>query len=279
MDLFKEAGKVKVETINDKHIDWMWGRAVPFPADFKPVLAVTNMSSPLYGILFCNVVKDRFLIGFNHVVKNIDYKTAMKLMERCEPSGRGGEREGAGRKAAPEGAKRRSLTITDEELQYMQEWLKSHRECIVNYGEVHENPSTTSNFINAIKRAKKDEFLKQDKAMDARRDNQVVIKAGLVWYLLDKEDWKPIFYKFCKEVLVTPYAWQDIILATMAQQAEKCMYEFDMHEIMLKLKSKNLLIEQAKLLAKRFCQKYPMYHITFIENAPYGNVVLTKENE
>lgn len=43
---------------------------------------------------------------------------------------RGGARAGAGRKAAPEDAKRRSITCTDEEYKYMQEWLKLRRQSI-----------------------------------------------------------------------------------------------------------------------------------------------------
>lgn len=41
---------------------------------------------------------------------------------------KGGAREGAGRKPAPKGAKRRSITCTNDEYKYMQEWLKAHRQ-------------------------------------------------------------------------------------------------------------------------------------------------------
>lgn len=45
---------------------------------------------------------------------------------------RGGARTGAGRKASPEDAKRRSITCTDEEYKHMQEWLKLRRQTINN---------------------------------------------------------------------------------------------------------------------------------------------------
>ena len=40
----------------------------------------------------------------------------------------GGIREGAGRKPAPEGAKRHTFICTEEEYRYMLEWIKTHRE-------------------------------------------------------------------------------------------------------------------------------------------------------
>lgn len=46
--------------------------------------------------------------------------------ERLES--RGGARENAGRKAAPEGSRRRSVTVTDYEYDCIQNWLKTHRE-------------------------------------------------------------------------------------------------------------------------------------------------------
>ena len=46
--------------------------------------------------------------------------------ERLES--RGGARENAGRKAAPKGSRRRSVTVTDYEYNDIQNWLKTHRE-------------------------------------------------------------------------------------------------------------------------------------------------------
>ena len=112
MDLLQEAKTVNVEAYNEKYLDWMWGRAAKFPESFMPTLVVTNISSPLYGILLCNVAKDRFMIAFNHVTKTVHKDVA---------------RENSGRKPAPEGAKRRSVTVTEEEYSHIQEWLKEFR--------------------------------------------------------------------------------------------------------------------------------------------------------
>lgn len=127
MDLLQEAKTVNVEPYNEKYLDWMWGRAAKFPESFMPTLVVTNIISPLYGILLCNVAKDRFMIAFNHVTKTVHKDVAMALIDRCEPDGRGGARENSGRKPAPEGAKRRSVTVTEEEYSHIQEWLKEYR--------------------------------------------------------------------------------------------------------------------------------------------------------
>lgn len=55
-----------------------------------------------------------------------DRKGQTMTDERLES--RGGARENAGRKAAPKGSRRRSVTVTDYEYNYIQNWLKTHRE-------------------------------------------------------------------------------------------------------------------------------------------------------
>lgn len=55
-----------------------------------------------------------------------DRKGQTMTDERLES--RGGARENAGRKAAPKGSRRRSMTVTDYEYDCIQNWLKTHRE-------------------------------------------------------------------------------------------------------------------------------------------------------
>lgn len=55
-----------------------------------------------------------------------DRKGQTMTDERLESHG--GARENAGRKAAPKGSRRRSVTVTDYEYNYIQNWLKTHRE-------------------------------------------------------------------------------------------------------------------------------------------------------
>lgn len=124
----------KVRPINDWAKKMLWG-PTPFPEGFVPILAITNVGNPCWGILMRSRVAGRFVIATNGACRNINENFAMELMSKAhvddtwECGSWGGTREGAGRpKEIPEDAKRRSIFMTDEEFSFVKDWLKTYRE-------------------------------------------------------------------------------------------------------------------------------------------------------
>lgn len=123
----------KVAPVNDYVKILSWGRS-PFPEGFVPILAITNVSSPIWGILMRARTTGRFMIGTAGALKNISDNFAMELMSKADVDDTrqccswGGNREGAGRpKTVPEDAKRRSIYMTEEEFKYVKKWLEDKR--------------------------------------------------------------------------------------------------------------------------------------------------------
>lgn len=112
-----------------------WGQA-PFPEGFVPILAVTSIGNPLCGILMRANVTGRFVIGSFGVLKNLDEKTAVELINKADVGNDtwqagswGGAREGAGRpKTVPKNAKRRSVYMTEEEFKFVKDLLETTRQ-------------------------------------------------------------------------------------------------------------------------------------------------------
>lgn len=124
----------KVRPINDWAKKMLWGPA-PFPEGFVPILAITNVGNACWGILMRSRVGGRFVIATNGACRAINDNFAMNLMSKAhvddtwECGSWGGAREGAGRpKEVPEEAKRRSIFMTNDEFEFVKDWLKKSRE-------------------------------------------------------------------------------------------------------------------------------------------------------
>ena len=122
----------KVRPINDWAKNMLWGPA-PFPEGFVPILAITNIGSPCWGILMRSRV-GRFVIATKGAYRTINDNFAMELMSKAhvddtwECGSWGRAREGAGRpKELPDGAKRRSISLTEEEFRFVKDWLEKCR--------------------------------------------------------------------------------------------------------------------------------------------------------
>lgn len=111
----------------------VWGKA-PFPQNYTPILAVTNISSPAFGILFRAANSGIFVLGTVGALKTFNKEYALTLIKKAKIDDTwgndswGGVRDGAGRpKSVPEDAKRRSIYMTDAEFEYVKKWLSESR--------------------------------------------------------------------------------------------------------------------------------------------------------
>lgn len=123
----------KVGPITDLAKSQSWGPQ-PFPEGFVPILAITNLGNPCWGILMRSTAAGRFVIATAGAIRTINNNFAMELMKKAqvddtwECGSWGGAREGAGRpKEIPEDAKRRSIFMTEEEFKFVKDWLKKSR--------------------------------------------------------------------------------------------------------------------------------------------------------
>lgn len=105
-----------VFSANEKNIKMIWGVA-PLPPNFIPVLVNIKISSRNYGLLMYNTKTKRWAVGAGNIMHNIAPSEAERLIGQVDTATEhGGKREGSGRKKQlPEGAKCRSILLTDEE--------------------------------------------------------------------------------------------------------------------------------------------------------------------
>lgn len=129
-----DIASAQVTPITDWAKDMCWGKQ-PFPDAFIPILAVTSIGNPVYGILMRSKTSGRFVIGTSGALRNLNNNFALTLMSKAhvddtwECGSWGGAREGAGRpKEVPEEAKRRSIFMTNDEFEFVKDWLKKSRE-------------------------------------------------------------------------------------------------------------------------------------------------------
>lgn len=262
MNLNEEVNKIS-PVVFDESYKWLWGEEKDFPESYAPALVVTDEASPFYGILFCNLRKDKFLIGHNQVIKSLDFDTAMALMDKCDISSseRGGAREGAGRKPSPKGARRRTLTVTDGEYSRLTTMLALYRIEPVDYSDAFSNPTKSSEFLFKMLRENKN-FLTEEEAVAHRKSNQVVVQISTFWFVVDRKEWKSLFYKyFSDDNVKRPKARHDLIIATMQEEIKEGTITIDVQGALARMRWNPIAKERAKEIAREFCARFPMYKV------------------